>query len=116
MGLKEKVKRELGYMKLGAKRLPKAASKKITGWAKGQYQAAKERAILERRIETEARKAETEAYEEERIRLAKIEARKRARRKAAGRGILAQLGEAGERMGTSNYMFEGLGHKKKRRR
>lgn len=132
MGLKEKVKTELGYMKKGAKVLPKVVGKKVTGWAKGQYEAAKQRAILEREIEAEAKKAEREAYKEERIKIAREDAVKRARKKASGKGILAQLGEAGERMSlsdligsgggkgigdvgsTSDYIFSGFGQQKKK--
>jgi uncharacterized protein YgiM (DUF1202 family) len=104
MGVKEKLKRELGFMKKGAKVLPKVVGQKAKGWVKGQYEAAKERAILEKQIEAEAKKAEAEAYKEERIRLAKVQAQKRARSKAAGKGLLAQLGEAGERMSLSNLL------------
>jgi len=113
MGLKEKIKREAHFMKLGAKVLPKVVGKKVKGWVKGQYEAAKQRAILEREIEAEAKKAEAEAYKEERVKIARQQAQERARKKASGKGILAQLGEAGERMSVGDAL--GLGFEKKRK-
>lgn len=128
MGVTEKVKREIGYMKRGAKILPKIVGQKAKGWAKGQWEAAKQRAILEKEIEAEGKKAEVAAYKEEAIRQARIRGEARAKKKVAGKGILAQLGEAGERMSLgsllgvpegkngsqdmgspSDYVFSGLG-------
>jgi hypothetical protein len=136
MGLKKRLKEEAHFIKLGAKALPKAVGQKAKGWAKGQFEAAKQRAIMEKEIDVEAKKAEAEAYKEERIKLAKVKAIERARQRAkGGSGILAQLGEAGERMSLSDllgvpegkqgsqemgspndYIFSGLGQKKKKRR
>lgn len=133
MGLKKRLKEEAHYIKLGAKALPKVAGQKAKGWAKGQWEAAKQRAIMEKEIEAEAKKAGAEAYKEERIKLAKEKAIERAKQRAkGGSGILAQLGAAGERLSdsdlfgmpksskemgsTSEYIFGGLGQPKKKKR
>ena len=112
MGFKEKIKREFGYMKVGAKVLPSVAAKKAKGWVKGQLEAAKQRAILEREIDREANVAEAAAYKEERIKQARIRGGQKAMQRASGQGgILAQLGAAGERMNVSDMLGLSTGKK-----
>jgi hypothetical protein len=142
--VKAKIKTELGYMKKGAKILPKVLAKKGKQWVKAQVQAAKERAKAEREIEAAAKAAEREAYKTEAIRQAKLRGRLKAKKGRAGwRGALQEVGEIGERMSlggvlgvetkkpervvrrsemeglagmsSSSYLFSGLGKKKKKK-
>jgi hypothetical protein len=110
MGLKEKIKEEAHFMKLGAKVLPKAVGKKVKGAVKGYWENVKENASLQREAELEAKKAEREAYKIALIQQARLrgEAKGKLRASQGGAGgILAQLGAAGERMSTADLL--GLG-------
>lgn len=107
MGLKERIKEEAHYMKLGAKVLPKVVGRKVKEAAKGYWEQVKENARLQAEAEKEAKTAEREAYkisliEEARLR-GQAKGKLRASRQGAG-GILAQLGQAGERMSTSDLL------------
>lgn len=132
----EKVKKELGYMKKGAKLLPRVIGRKSKQWFKGQVEAAREQARIERQVEKEAREAELAAYKEERIEQAKLKGIAKGKRQTRGvRGTLAELGKIGDRMSVgdmiglgdvqekgkkvktmsaSDYMFGGLGQKEKK--
>lgn len=103
--LKEKIKREASYMKKGARVLPKAIGKKVKTWSKEQFEAAKQRAAVEREIEQEAKKVEQQAYRTERLKQAKLRAVEKAKLRASGKGgIFAQLGEVGERLSTADLL------------
>jgi hypothetical protein len=114
MGFKEKIKREFGYMKVGAKVLPSVAAKKAKAAVQGYWENVKENARLEREAELEAKKAEREAYKIALVEQAKLrgqaKGRQRASRQGAG-GILAQLGAAGERMNVSDMLGLSTGKK-----
>lgn len=133
----EKVKKELGFIKKGAKVLPRVIAKKSKQWFKDQVKIAREKARMEREIEKEARKAELAAYKEERIKQAKIRGIAKGKKRTLGaRGTLAELGKIGDRMSVgsilglgevqekgkkgelsaSDYLFSGLGEKKKKKK
>jgi len=131
--IKAKIKEEGHYMKLGAKVLPKVAGQKVKGWAKGKWEEAKANARLQAEADREAKAAEKEAYKISLIEQARMrgqaKGRQRASRQGSG-GFLAQLGEAGKRMSSSdllglgdmgteaagqpNFMMSGLGGKRKK--
>lgn len=93
MGVKERVKKELGYMKKGAKVLPKVVAKKGKEWLGDQIVAAKERAAEEKKIAKAVHAAETEAYKVERIQKARERGMARARKGGkGGSGIAEMLG------------------------
>jgi hypothetical protein len=103
--LAQKAKRELGFMKKGAKVLPKVIAQKAKGWAVGQYAAAKERAQFEKQLEEEAKKAEQQAYKTARIKQAQEKGRQAGEKKASGgSGILASFRDAGERLNMSDIL------------
>lgn len=98
--MKEKVKRELGFIGKGAKLLPKVAGQKVKGYIKAQAQMARERSAAEAEARLLGKVAETEAYKEESRKQAVLKGRARgiARAKGQGSGLLAQLGEVGTRL------------------
>ena len=103
--IKAKVKTELGYMKKGAKILPKVLARKGKEWVKSQVEAARERAKAEREIEAAAKAAEKEAYKAEAVRKAKIRGRVKARKGRAGwRGALQEIGEVGESLSVGGML------------
>lgn len=107
MGLKEKIKEEAHFMKLGAKVLPKAVGKKVKGAVQGYWENVKENARLQREAELEAKKAEREAYKIALIEQAKLRGKAKGKLRASqggAGGILAQLGQAGERMSTADLL------------
>jgi hypothetical protein len=110
MGVKERIKEEAHFMKLGVKVLPKEVGKKVKGAVKGYWENVKENARLQREAELEAKKAEREAYKTALIEQARLrgEAKGKLRASQGGAGgILAQLGAAGERLSTADLL--GLG-------
>jgi len=128
MGLKDKIKQELHYMKLGAKVLPKISGQKVKGFVTAKWAEFKENAREQAQIESEARKAEKQAYREETIKQAILTGQAKARRKAASQGgMLDELAEIGKRMGgednigfsskqemnASEFVFSGLPKKRK---
>jgi len=135
MGLKKKIKEEVGYMKKGAKILPKVLAKKGKEWFKTQVEAAREQAKAEREIRKAARAAEREAFKEESVRQAKIRGIEKAKKGKAGwRGALQELGAVGDSMSVGkmlgvepskketvipsagSYLMGGLGEKKKKKK
>jgi len=103
--LKGKLKIELGYIKEGAKVLPKVVVKKGKEWIKKQVQAAKESAELEREIEAAAKAAEKDAYKAEAIKQAKIRGIERAKKRKAGwREQLQEVGAIGDRLSVSKIV------------
>lgn len=131
MDLTKRLKEEAHYIKVGAKVLPSVAGKKIKEYAKGKFAEAKEQARLQKEVEAEAKKAEREAYREELIVQAKARGTARGKSKVGKGGLLAQLGEIGNRINiagdlgldlgsgesgsSSGFLFEGLGEPKKKR-
>lgn len=132
--LKGKSTFSLENMKKGAKVLPSVIAKKGKEWIKGQVEAAKERAKIEKELEKEVKAAELAAYKAEAIKQAKIRGKAKAKKGTTGaRGALAELGEIGDslsvggilgigdaketskkgKLSVSNYLFSGLGKKKK---
>jgi hypothetical protein len=111
MGLKEKIKKEFGYMGKGAKVLPSVVGRKVSGYVRGQYEAAKEQSLLEKQAREEAKAAAGQAYKEEYVKQEKEKAIKKARAKASGQGgvfgILREIGEAGDRMSVSDMLGMG---------
>lgn len=104
-GIRAIFKRELGFMAKGAKILPKVAAKKGKAWMKTQIEAAKEKAIAEREAEKAAKAAELLAFKKESIRQAKIKGTLRAKKRGKGaRGVLAELGQIGERMSVGEML------------
>lgn len=104
-GVKNKVKTELGYMKEGAKVLPKVLVKKGKKWFKDQVEAAKEKARIEREVEKEAKEAELAAYKEERIKQAKLRGAAKAKKGTTGaRGVMGELGKIGDSMSVSSLL------------
>lgn len=144
--IKAKIKKELGYMKKGAKVLPSVVVRKGKAWVKTQIEEARERAKVEKQIEAAAKAAEREAYKVEAIKQAKIRGAKRATKVKAGwRGALQEVGAIGESlslggilgvetgkkqekvvrkseldglagMDSSSYLFSGLGKKPKKKK
>lgn len=129
MDLTKRLKEEAHFIKLGAKVLPTVAGRKLKEYAKGKFEEAKEQARLQREVEAEAKKAEREAYREELIVQAKARGTARGKSKVGKGGLLAQLGEIGNRINiaddlgfgsgqsgsSAGFLFEGLGEPKKKR-
>lgn len=110
-----KIKTELGYMKKGAKILPRVLAKKSKEWMKTQVEAAKEKARIEREIEAAAKAAETEAYKVEAIRQAKIKGAKRAKKGRTGwRGALQEVGAIGDSLSLGGVLGVETGKKSER--
>ena len=103
--IKGKLKTELGYMKKGAKILPKVLARKGKEWVKSQVEAARERARMEKEIEAAAKAAEKESYKAEAIRQAKIRGMEKAKKGRAGwRGALQDIGDIGESMSVGGML------------
>lgn len=117
MGLTEKLKREAHFMKMGAKVLPKVAGQKVKGWAKGQWELAKQRAIAERQIQAEERAAEQGAFREARIEAARARGIRKgiAKAKEGGVGILGQLGQIGENISVAETLGIDMGKQKRQK-
>lgn len=77
-GLKARIKTEIGYMKKGAKVLPKVVAKKGKTWLKNQVEASRARRAEQEEIDMIAKEAEAMAYRKEKF----IQAKKRGQRKA----------------------------------
>jgi hypothetical protein len=110
MGVKERIREEAHFMKLGVKVLPEAVGRKVKGAVKGYWENVKENAGLQAEAEKESKKAEREAYKIALIEQARLrgEAKGKLRASQGGAGgILAQLGAAGERMSNADLL--GLG-------
>lgn len=134
VSLKDRIKREAGFMAKGAKVLPTVLAKKTKTYVSAQIQAGREQRRLELQAEAEAQDEANAAYKrvlaEELKKNAIKKAEARARAQAAGQGnsgggFLSQLGQAGTRLGgidvvgvrdmqknhkaesPSNYIFSG---------
>jgi len=109
VGFKARVKTELGYMKAGAKVLPKAVGEKVKASARAWWEEKKEEGRQMRQAEQEAKlaekEAEREAYKVEMVAQARQRGVAKAKKRAAGGGSggwLKQLGEAGQRLSVAD--------------
>lgn len=128
--IKAKMSRELGYMKKGAKLLPRVVAKKGKKWLKGQIQAARERAKADEAMRKKVAAAERAAYEAEAVLQAKARGKARAKRGVRPFGVAEILGFEGlsekakpkplredllglGEIDTGSYLMSGLRKKKK---
>lgn len=113
MGLKEKIKEQAHYMKVGAKVLPNAIKNKAKAYVAQTYEAAKQDAILKKEAQAVAQKAYAEEYKKELIKQEVAKTRQKAQARAQGKsgamGILSQLGAAGERISMAEELGMGQG-------
>ena len=112
-GLRAKIKTELGFMKKGAKVLPKVVAKKGKGWLKGQIAASRERAREQREIDMITGEVEQAAYRKESILEAKRKGKARAREKSTGKG--RRSGGIAELLGFQDLMGFGQDGKQPKR-
>jgi len=117
MGLKEKLKRELGYMRLGAKVMGKKAGQVVKARIEEERQRQREQAS----IRAEYKKLEETAYKKEMKRQAVIAGQRRARglpaKPSGWRGTLQKAGAIGESLQLDDMLgFSDLAGKKKKKK
>jgi len=101
-GVTRKIKRELGYMKVGAKRLPSFVGQKIKEYYKASKQMGEQRKAAQAEARLLEKLGEAEAFKEESRRQAVLRGRAagvaRAKRTGAGSGLFGQLQDVGTRL------------------
>jgi len=113
MGLKEKVKREIRYMKVGAKRLPSVMAHKAGQYVKGHarewWETQKREARLARETKEIEKKVFAQEYEEEMRKQAVLRAQARAKAQAqlhgkGKSGLAKQAFQMGQRLDVGDLL------------
>lgn len=114
-GLRAKIKTEFGFMKKGAKVLPRVVATKGKGWLKGQIAASRERAREQKEIDMIAGEVEQAAYRKEMVIQAKLKGKRRARGESTGSGKGRRSGGIAELLGFEDLMGFGQDGKQPKR-